>query len=140
MAPVEWARPACGGGLIEVLFKCSSAWTTRMTAENTHTLPFVHLRVHSAYSLGIGLSSPRDLCAQAARYGYTSLALTDTDGTYGFVEFHRAAREFGIKPIYGADLTIGFEASAGGGPKIRYGLVVLALDRGGLKNLCALTR
>ena len=54
--------------------------------------PFVHLRVLSSYSLGLGLSSPGDLCLHARRAGFSAVALTDVSGTYGFVEFHRAAR------------------------------------------------
>ncbi len=62
---------------------------------------FTHFRVYSSYSLGIGLNSPADLCAHAARLGYSSLAITDTGATYGFIELHLAARKHGLKPIYG---------------------------------------
>jgi DNA polymerase-3 subunit alpha len=62
---------------------------------------FTHFRVYSSYSLGVGLNSPADLCAQAARLGYSSLAITDTGATYGFIELHLAARKYGLKPIYG---------------------------------------
>ena len=68
--------------------------------------PFVHLRVLSSYSLGLGLSTPDELCRHARRVGFDTVALTDVSGTYGFVEFHRAARELGARPIYGTLLFI----------------------------------
>lgn len=110
-----------------------------MTVASQHTVPFVHLRVHSAYSLGVGRSTPKELCEQARRLGYPALALTDIDGTYGFVEFHHAARSAGIKPIYGANLTLGGEAGKDGTGDEVYSIILLALDRNGLKNLCAVT-
>lgn len=63
---------------------------------------FVHLHVHSFYSMMQGVSSPRALCAQAAQSGFTHLALTDTNGFYGLINFLEAARANGIKPIVGS--------------------------------------
>ncbi len=99
-----------------------------------HTMPFVHLRVQSAYSIGVGVSTPREICRQAQRSGFNSVALTDTGGTWGFVEFHKAAREFGIKPVYG--LTVGYSPD---GTSTGTDLVLLALDRQGLQNICSLS-
>ncbi len=96
--------------------------------------PFVHLRVLSSYSLGHGLSTPAELCRHAQRIGYQTVALTDVGGTYGFVEFHRAARECGIKPIYGTLLALDGE---GAGHTPVQTLILLALDRTGLRNVCA---
>ena len=106
-------------------------------APATHVRPFVHLRVHSSYSLGVGLSAPADICAHAHRSGYHAIALTDINGTYGFVEFHHAARALGIKPVYGVlvvvDARVGDQTPA----DERHALTLLALDRGGLRNVCA---
>jgi DNA polymerase-3 subunit alpha len=62
---------------------------------------FTHLKVYSSYTLGVGVNTPAEICAHAARAGYRSVGLTDIGGTYGFIEFHLAAKESGIKPIYG---------------------------------------
>ena len=63
---------------------------------------FVHLHVHSYYSMMRGVSSPEALCREAKRAGFSHLALTDTNGFYGLVNFLEAARANGIQPIIGA--------------------------------------
>ena len=68
--------------------------------------PYVELHCHSYFSLLDGGSSPEELAAQAARLGMRALALTDHDAVYGAVRFIRAAREEGIRPILGAELTL----------------------------------
>jgi DNA polymerase-3 subunit alpha len=73
----------------------------RHASSKTEAPRFTHFRVYSSYSLGIGLNTPAELCAQAARLGYSSLAIADTGATYGFVELHLAAKRHGLKPIYG---------------------------------------
>ena len=62
---------------------------------------FVHLHAHSEYSLLDGLSSIKRLTQRAADLGMDSLALTDHGVLYGAVEFYRAAKKSGIKPIIG---------------------------------------
>jgi DNA polymerase III subunit alpha len=105
-----------------------------MTTRNVR--PFVHLRVLSSYSLGLGLSTPTEICQHAQRVGFDSVALTDVSGTYGFVEFHRAAREAGIKPIYGVLVFLDWR-----NPPERddtpHWLTLLALDRTGLRHVSA---
>jgi DNA polymerase-3 subunit alpha len=100
-----------------------------------HTLPFVHLRVQSAYSIGVGVSTPWEICAHAARHGFESVALADIGGTWGYVEFHRAAQHFGIKPIYGVTVDLADEDA---GDRHGATLILIALDRAGLRNVCAL--
>ena len=65
---------------------------------------FTHLHVHSWFSFGLGVSSPEVLVEAAARRGYRTLALTDTNGVYGAVEFQKACEAAGIRPILGAHL------------------------------------
>lgn len=65
---------------------------------------FVHLHVHSRYSMMQGVSSPEVLCREAAKAGFSHLALTDTNGVYGLVNFLEAARTAGIEPVIGATL------------------------------------
>ena len=63
---------------------------------------FVHLHVHSHYSMMHGVSSVKDLCQAAVRAGFKSLAVTDINGVYGAINFLAAARQCGIRPILGA--------------------------------------
>lgn len=106
-----------------------------MTTRNVR--PFVHLRVLSSYSLGLGLSSPGDVCRHALRSGFNAVALTDVSGTYGFVELHRAAREAGVKPVYGTLVFLDWNVPGHAGEPVQ-SLLVLALDRNGLRNVCAI--
>lgn len=86
---------------------------------------FTHLHVHSWFSFGLGTSSPDILAQAAVRRGYRALALTDTNGVYGAVEFQRACNDVGIRPILGCHLvTRDHEA------------VVLAEDAHGWAALC----
>jgi DNA polymerase-3 subunit alpha len=101
-----------------------------------HTVPFVHLWVQSAYSIGVGVSTPTEICAYAKRYGFDAVALTDVGGTWGYVEFHRAADRYGVKPIYGVMLGL---AGPDGGPEPVLRLALIAVDRSGLENVCLLT-
>ncbi|MGA7494651.1 MAG: DNA polymerase III subunit alpha [Syntrophobacteraceae bacterium] len=65
---------------------------------------FVHLHVHSFYSMMQGVSSPEVLCMEAKKAGFTHLALTDTNGFYGLINFLEAARATGIEPLVGAEI------------------------------------
>ncbi len=87
---------------------------------------FVNLHTHSSYSFLDGASSVDDLVDAAVALGHDALALTDTNGLYGAVRFWNAARERGIKPIFGAELRL-----VDSDP-----LTVLALDRSGWTSLC----
>ncbi|WP_224961560.1 DNA polymerase III subunit alpha [Geomonas subterranea] len=64
---------------------------------------FIHLHVHSSLSPNWGVHSPEALCAEAARLGFDTLALTDRNGLYGVPRFLDAAREAGISPIIGTE-------------------------------------
>jgi error-prone DNA polymerase len=89
---------------------------------------YVELHAHSAYSFLDGASQPEELAAQAAELGYTALALTDHDGIYGSLEFARAAKHFGVRPITGAELTLD------GGAHV----TLLVESSQGYANLCRL--
>ncbi|HEU4685134.1 MAG TPA: DNA polymerase III subunit alpha [Nitrospira sp.] len=67
--------------------------------------PFVHLHVHSDYSPMRGVPSVEALCVSARREGMPALALTDTNGLYGAVRFIDQAKQEGVRPILGAELT-----------------------------------
>jgi error-prone DNA polymerase len=66
---------------------------------------FVHLNVHSHYSKGWGIPTLEELCRSAKAQGMDRLALTDTNGLYGLIFFLQTAKEMGIKPIMGSELT-----------------------------------
>src|SRR5207249_3328771 len=70
-------------------------------------MTYVELHAHSAYSFLDGASQPEEIAARAAELGYEALALTDHDGVYGSLEFAHAAKAFGVRPITGAEVTIG---------------------------------
>ncbi len=87
---------------------------------------FVHLRTHSSYSFLDGASSVDDLVDAAVELGHDALALTDTNGLYGAVRFWNAARERGVKPIFGVELHLVDSDPA----------TLLAVDRTGWTSLC----
>ena len=70
-------------------------------------MTYVELHAHSAYSFLDGASQPEELVARAAELGYDALALTDHDGVYGSLEFAHAAKHFGVRPITGAEVSVG---------------------------------
>jgi error-prone DNA polymerase len=67
---------------------------------------YIELHAHSAYSFLDGAATPEDLVREAVALGYPAMALTDHDGLYGSMEFARAAREAGLHPITGVELTV----------------------------------
>ncbi|MFQ5584988.1 MAG: PHP domain-containing protein, partial [Calditrichia bacterium] len=68
--------------------------------------PFTHLHVHSFYSLLDGTMSLEELLRQAKKLRFRHLALTDHNALYGAVEFYRLAKEAGIHPIVGAEVSL----------------------------------
>jgi error-prone DNA polymerase len=70
---------------------------------------YIELHAASAFSFLQGASLPEALVDRAADLGYPAVALLDRDGVYGIPRFHKAARSAGIRPIVGAELTIGSE-------------------------------
>ena len=64
---------------------------------------FVHLHVHSHYSLLDGLGTPAQIVERAKEMGMNAVALTDHGSMYGIIEFYKAARAAGIKPIVGME-------------------------------------
>ena len=73
---------------------------------------YIELHTASAFSFLEGASLPEALIDQAARYGYSALALLDRDGVYGAPRFHRAAIAAGIRPIIGAELSLSMDGTS----------------------------
>jgi len=104
---------------------------------------FVHLRLHSEYSITDGLTRLDDAVARAVADGMPALALTDLANLFGMVKFYTAARGAGIKPIIGADVWIAEDGAADEsrgdpGRASTARLLLLAKDRGGYLRLCEL--
>ncbi|NLG29002.1 MAG: DNA polymerase III subunit alpha, partial [Chloroflexi bacterium] len=87
---------------------------------------YIELHAHSCFSLLDGAATPEALLDRAVEIGMPALALTDHDGLYAAVRFALAAKERGIRPIIGAELTMLDETH----------LVLLAENRVGYQNLC----
>ena len=67
---------------------------------------FIHLRLHSEFSIADGLVRIDDVVKAAAKDGQPALAITDLANLFGMVKFYKAARDQGIKPIVGCDVWI----------------------------------
>lgn len=100
--------------------------------------PFVHLHTHSHYSLLDGLSKVEDLVARAKELGMTALALTDHGAMYGAIDFYKACKDAGIKPIVGVEAYVAartrFDKDSSLDSK-RFHLTLLARNTAGYKNL-----
>ena len=69
-------------------------------------MAFTHLHVHTEYSLLDGSCKIKELTARAKELGMDSMAITDHGVMYGVIDFYRAAREVGIKPIIGCEVYV----------------------------------
>ena len=104
-------------------------------------MKFVHLHVHSHYSLLDGLAKIDQLIAKAKGFGMEALALTDHGNLYGAVEFYKKAKKAGIKPIIGVETYVAPNGRLQKRPKLdekRFHLVLLAKNETGWKNLIKL--
>src|SRR3990172_5203856 len=97
-------------------------------------LPFVHLRLHSEYSVTDGIVRLDDAVEAAVADGMPALALTDLANVFGLVKFYQAARSKGIKPIIGCDVWIE-NVSDRDKPQR---LLLLCQSRARYRNLCEL--
>lgn len=103
---------------------------------------FVHLHVHSEYSLLDGFAATGAIAARAAELGMDSIALTDHGVMYGAMEFYANAKKAGIKPIIGMEAYMAPNARGDAmtrGAKNYYHLLLLAKDDVGYRNLVRLT-
>ncbi|UOO38560.1 DNA polymerase III subunit alpha [Oscillospiraceae bacterium CM] len=104
-------------------------------------MAFVHLHVHSEYSLLDGACRIKDLVARAKELGQTAVAVTDHGAMYGAIQFYKEALKAGIRPIIGCEVYVAsrsrfdteHHSDAG-----RSHLVLLCKNETGYKNLCQL--
>ena len=103
-------------------------------------MEFTHLHVHTEYSLLDGSNKIKEYVARVKELGMDSAAITDHGVMYGVIDFYRAAKEAGIKPILGCEIYVApgppFDPEPGGGGGRRYyHMVLLAENQQGYQNL-----
>ena len=110
------------------------------SGERAPARPFVHLRVHSAYSLLEGALPLGKLVGHAVKDGSPAIAITDTNNLFGALEFAQKASKDGVQPLIGLQLDIAFEAAEDAASRRRSGpelhpVVLIAATEGGYANL-----
>jgi len=98
------------------------------------TPSFIHLRLHSEYSLVDGLVRIKPLVKRVAELGMPAVALTDVTNLFSLVKFYKAAQGAGVKPICGADLQVQSPIADG----MPYWVTLLILNQQGYQNLTKL--
>ncbi|MGH3880699.1 MAG: error-prone DNA polymerase [Actinophytocola sp.] len=153
--PVRWSelerilsgRPPEDGHEIRGDGGDSPAWTNhrerytappgaRPTAAEERT-PYAELHCHSNFSFLDGASHPEELVEAAALLGLDAIAITDHDGMYGVVRFAEAAKELGVRTVFGAELSLGLNEPQNGvaDPEGEH-LLLLATGTKGYARLC----
>ena len=103
---------------------------------------FIHLHVHSQYSLLDGAIRFDEACDLAKKYRMSALALTDHGNMFGAIEFYQTAIKHGIKPIVGCEIYVApgsrFEKKTGDGTEGAYHLTLLVKNKIGYFNLIKL--
>ncbi|WP_320911928.1 DNA polymerase III subunit alpha [Eisenbergiella porci] len=102
-------------------------------------MAFAHLHVHTEYSLLDGSNKIKEYVKRVKELGMDSAAITDHGVMYGVIDFYRAAKEAGIKPILGCEVYVApnsrFDKELTGGDDRYYHLVLLAENNTGYANL-----
>ncbi|MBR4109997.1 MAG: DNA polymerase III subunit alpha [Oscillospiraceae bacterium] len=104
-------------------------------------MSFVHLHVHTEYSLLDGACCISGMMDRAKELGQTAIAITDHGVMYGCIDFYKAAKAAGIKPIIGCEVYVarrGMQDRVHGIDNDPYHLVLLCENRKGYENLCLL--
>ncbi|UPK77180.1 error-prone DNA polymerase [Nocardioidaceae bacterium SCSIO 66511] len=101
-------------------------------------VPYAELHCHSNFSFLDGVSSPEALAEEAVRLGLHALAMTDHDGLYGIVRMAEVAEDYGLRTIFGAELSLGLSKPQNGiaDPEGRH-LLVLARGEEGYHRLAS---
>src|SRR5664279_4279472 len=106
--------------------------------------PFVHLHLHTQYSLLDGAIRLEDVIAKSKENSMPAIAITDHGNMFGAVEFYLKCRKAGIKPLIGCEVYIAPDSrfsreSSKGISDAAYHLILLCENLQGYKNLCYLT-
>ncbi len=100
------------------------------------TVPFVHLRVHTEYSLMTAMEKCSDIAKKCKEYGMPYCAVTDRDTMSGCFEFYTAMRKEGLKPILGTEMVVFFSDIQWNKKPVQEHIVCLAETYEGYLNLC----
>ncbi len=102
-------------------------------------MAFTHLHVHTEYSLLDGSCKIKEIAERAKELGMDSLAITDHGVMYGVIDFYRAAKAAGVKPVIGCEVYVApgsrFDKETGNNEEKYYHLVLLAENNTGYSNL-----
>ena len=101
-------------------------------------VPFVPLRIFSAYTMLEGAIEPKAIPEHARKLGFPAIAIVDRNGLYGAMMFEDGARATGVQPIIGMMLGVGRPDSEEQGGFVRDWLPLFAQDEAGYGNLCRL--
>lgn len=93
--------------------------------------PFVHLRVHSEFSVVDGIVRIKDLIKRARELSQPAVALTDLGNVFGLIKFYKAARQAGVKPIAGCDINVTNESD----PTKPFRILLLVSNASGYQSL-----
>ena len=106
-------------------------------ADGDQRVPYAELHCHSNFSFLDGASHPEELVEAATLLGLDALAITDHDGMYGVVRFAQAAKELGMRTVFGTELSLGLPEPQNGvaDPEGEH-LLLLALGDKGYTRLC----
>ncbi|MGK2232302.1 MAG: DNA polymerase-3 subunit alpha [Colwellia sp.] len=105
-----------------------------MVVDKGNDPAFIHLRIHSDFSMSDGLNKVKPIVARAAEFKMPAIALTDQTNLCGLVKYYHAAHGAGLKPIIGCDFWVKSKALEGELSRI----VVLTTNNAGYKNLTEL--
>ncbi len=100
--------------------------------------PFVHLHLHTEYSLLDGATRIKDVVKIAKEYGMPAIAMTDHGNMYAATNFFDACKEVGIKPIFGTEFYIAEDLHVKQGKQKLSHLILLVKNEQGYKNICKL--
>ena len=100
--------------------------------------PFVHLHVHTEYSLLDGAARIKKLVKLAKDYGMPAVAITDHGNMYGAIQFFDACKAVGIKPIFGTEFYVAEDLHNKNGKQKLSHLIILVKNEQGYNNICKL--
>ncbi len=114
-----------------------------MSDSGSHHADFVHLRVHTAYSLSEGAIRVGELVRMCREHRMPAVAMTDTNNLFGGLEFSSACAGAGVQPIIGCQIAVVREAAGEGGPAVHPdgdsdNLILLVQNDAGYRNLLKL--
>jgi len=125
---------------LDALVPTASAPVPATTGAEGSGPAFVHLHVHSDYSMLDGACQIGRLCERAAALGQKAVAITDHGNMFGALDLYRTAPKHGLRPVLGCEFYMTGSTLADHSDATRHHLVLLAKDYAGYQALCRLNR